>query len=105
MEQEQELIPVNIMIGDRSYRLKIEIQHEEVLRKTAKLVNDKITEFRSDFAGKDTQDYIAMVLLWMATEQQKSQEYIIQAQETTKLLQGLEIILDKLEAHVKENKE
>jgi len=97
MEQEQELIPVNIMIGDRSYRLKIEIQHEEVLRKTAKLVNDKITEFRSDFAGKDTQDYIAMVLLWMATEQQKSQEYIIQAQETTKLLQGLEIILDKLE--------
>jgi len=97
MEQEQELIPVNIMIGDRSYRLKIEIQHEEVLRKTAKLVNDKITEFRSDFAGKDTQDYIAMVLLWMATEQQKSQEYIIQAQETTKLLQGLEIILEKLE--------
>ncbi len=97
MEQEQELIPVNIMIGDRSYRLKIEIQHEEVLRKTAKLVNDKITEFRNDFAGKDTQDYIAMVLLWLATEQQKSQEYIIEAQETTKQLQGLETILDKLE--------
>ncbi len=92
---EEELIPVNILIGDRSYRLKIEIQHEEILRKTAKLVNEKITEFRNDFAGKDTQDYIAMVLLWLATEQQKAQQYIIEAQETTKQLQSLEAILDK----------
>ncbi len=92
---EEELIPVNILIGDRTYRLKIEIQHEEILRKTAKLVNEKITEYRNDFAGKDTQDYIAMVLLWLATEQQKAQQYIIEAQETTKQLQSLEAILDK----------
>ena len=94
---EVELIPANIVIADRSYRLKIEIQHEELLRKTAKLINDKIIEFRNDFAGKDTQDYIAMVLLWMATEQQRSQQYIIEATETTKQLQALEAILDKLE--------
>lgn len=94
---EEELIPVNIMVADRSYRLKIAIEHEEILRKTAKLVNDKITEYRNDFAGKDTQDYIAMVLLWMATEQQKYQQYIIEAQETSKQLQSLETILDKIE--------
>lgn len=94
---EEELIPANIIIADRSYRLKIEMKHEELLRKTAKLINDKIIEFRNDFAGKDTQDYIAMVLLWMATEQQRSQQYIIEATETTKQLQGLEAILDKIE--------
>ena len=94
---EEELIPANIVIADRSYRLKIEIQHEELLRKTAKLINDKIIEYRNDFAGKDTQDYIAMVLLWMATEQQRSQQYIIEATETTKLLHGLEAILDKID--------
>ena len=93
--QEEELIPVNIMIADRSYRLKIEVQHEELLRKTAKLVNDKLVEYRNNFAGKDTQDYIAMVILWMATEQQRSQQYIIEAAETTKQLQNLEAILDK----------
>jgi len=93
--QEEELIPVNIMIADRSYRLKIEIQHEELLRKTAKLVNDKLVEYRNNFAGKDTQDYIAMVILWMATEQQRSQQYILDAAETTKQLQNLEAILDK----------
>ena len=94
---EEELIPANIVIADRSYRLKIEIKHEELLRKTAKLINDKIIEYRNDFAGKDTQDYIAMVLLWMATEQQRNQQYIIEATETTKQLKGLEAILDKLE--------
>ena len=94
---EEELIPANIVIADRSYRLKIEMKHEELLRKTAKLINDKIIEYRNDFAGKDTQDYIAMVLLWMATEQQRNQQYIIEATETTKQLKGLEAILDKLE--------
>ena len=73
------------------------MQHEELLRKTAKLINDKIIEFRNDFAGKDTQDYIAMVLLWMATEQQRSQQYIIEATETTKQLQSLEAILNKVD--------
>jgi hypothetical protein len=30
-----ELIPVNILIADRSYRLKIESADEEMVRKTA----------------------------------------------------------------------
>ena len=67
-----ELIPVNIVIADRSYRLKIEPSDEEMVRKTANLINDKIQEFKTQFSGKDTQDYVAMVLLWFATEQKES---------------------------------
>jgi hypothetical protein len=33
------------------------------------LINDKITEFKTNFAGKDMQDYVSMALLWFATEQ------------------------------------
>lgn len=62
-----ELIPVNILIGDRSYRIKIATKDEEVIRKTLKQINDKIIEFKTQFAGKDMQDYVAMVLLWYAT--------------------------------------
>ncbi len=51
-----ELIPVNIVIADRSYRLRIEASDEEMVRKTAGLINDKITEFRNNLAGKDMQD-------------------------------------------------
>jgi len=65
----EELIPVNILVGDRNYRLKIKPSDEENLRKTIKLVNNKLIEFKTNFAGKDMQDYIAMVLIWLATEQ------------------------------------
>ena len=64
-----ELIPVNILVADRTYRLKIDGADEEMVRKTAGLINDKITEFKTHFAGKDMQDYVAMVLLWFATDQ------------------------------------
>ena len=64
----QELIPLNIVIGDRNYRIKILPADEEVVRKTLKTINDKIIEFKTQFAGKDMQDYISMVLIWYATQ-------------------------------------
>ena len=65
-----ELIPANIVIGDRTYRIKILPSDEEQVRKTLKVINDKIMEFRTQFAGKDMQDYISMVLIWYATQPQ-----------------------------------
>ncbi|MEP6513041.1 MAG: cell division protein ZapA [Parafilimonas sp.] len=64
-----ELISVNVIIGDRTYRLKVSSEDEEQLRNTVKIINKKIVEFKANFAGKDMQDYIAMVLLWFSTEQ------------------------------------
>ena len=64
-----ELIAISALIGDRSYRIKINPSDEEVVRKTLKTINDTIIEFKTMFAGKDMQDYIAMVLIWYATEQ------------------------------------
>jgi cell division protein ZapA (FtsZ GTPase activity inhibitor) len=63
-----ELIPVNIVIADRTYRIKTRPEDEEVIRKTVKMINDKLFEFKAQFAGKDMQDYIAMVIIWYATE-------------------------------------
>ena len=64
----QELIPINILIGDRTYRIKTLAKDEEVIRRTLKTINDKILEFKTQFAGKDMQDYIAMVMIWYATQ-------------------------------------
>jgi cell division protein ZapA (FtsZ GTPase activity inhibitor) len=64
------LIPINIVIGDRSYRIKIRQEDEEHVRKTLKLINDQILEYKTNFAGKDMQDYIAMVTIWYATQTQ-----------------------------------
>ena len=65
-----QLIPINIIIGDRSYRIKSLPKDEEVIRRTLKTINDKIVDFKTQFAGKDMQDYIAMVLIWYATQLQ-----------------------------------
>jgi len=64
-----ELIPLNLLIADRTYRIRILPADEEVVRKTAKTINDKLVEYKTAFAGKDMQDYIAMVLIWFATAQ------------------------------------
>ncbi len=63
-----DLIPINIIIGDRSYRIRIAPADEEHVRKTLKIINEKIVEFKTQFAGKDMQDYIAMVMTWYATQ-------------------------------------
>lgn len=90
-----ELIPVNIMIADRSYRLKIESADEEMVRKTANLINDKIGEFKNQFAGKDMQDYVSMVLLWFATEQDRPGIDLVKLDEAATKLASLENMVDK----------
>lgn len=88
------LIPINIVIGDRSYRIKVAPHDEEVVRKTLKLINDKIIEFKTEFAGKDMQDYISMVVLWYAT-QQKSAMAVADSKQNDDSLDKLESLLDK----------
>jgi cell division protein ZapA len=90
-----ELIPVNILIADRNYRLKIESADEEMVRKTAALINDKIGEFKNQFAGKDMQDYVSMVLLWFATEQNQSGIELVKLDEAAEKLASLEKMVDK----------
>ena len=89
------LIPINIVIADRSYRLKIDPADEEMVRKTLKVINEKIVEFKTNFSGKDLQDYVAMVLLWYATEQQKPAQSEIADTLIREKLHQLENLIDK----------
>ena len=91
-----ELIPVNILIGDRTYRLRIDPSDEEKLRKTVKTINDKIIEFKTNFAGKDMQDFVSMVLIWFATEQNNMGKEKIKLQETMEKLSSFENSIDKV---------
>ena len=92
----ENLIPVNIVIADRSYRLKIAATDEEVVRKTMKLINEKIVEYKTNFAGKDMQDYVSMVLLWFATELQKPTSSGWLSQENEIEINRMEDMIDKV---------
>lgn len=89
-----ELIPVTIVIADRTYRLRINPKDEEVLRKTVKTINDKVIEYKTHFAGKDMQDYIAMVLIWLATEQNAGISQQVAEDNLANELAGIEKLLD-----------
>lgn len=89
-----ELIAISALIGDRTYRVKINPADEEVVRKTLKTINEKILEFKTHFAGKDMQDYIAMVLIWYATEQHNSSATLVNNENLTSKLLTIEKMID-----------
>jgi len=89
----QDLIPINVLIGDRTYRVKIYPKDEEAVRKTLKVINDKIIEFKTQFAGKDMQDYLAMVVLWYATQ---SSPHEAIPEDVIAIFQRMEEQLDKV---------
>jgi cell division protein ZapA len=91
----EDLIPTNLLIADRTYRVRINPKDEEVVRKTVKTINDKLLEYKTMFAGKDMQDYIAMVLVWFATEQNASISNQVNLDNVTGRIQTLEKIIDQ----------
>ena len=70
------------------------VEDEEAVRRTLKQINEKILEFRTQFAGKDMQDYVAMVLLWFVTEQTEGQTHPELAHISERLTH-LESLLDQ----------
>ncbi len=95
MSSQEEMIPVNITIADRTYRVKVAPKDEEAVRKTAAIINQKMVEFKGSYAGKDMQDYISMVLLWFATEQQQSGQNLYELENVQNQIETLKNSIEK----------
>jgi cell division protein ZapA len=93
---ESEMIPVNITIADRNYRVRIAPNDEEAVRKTAALINQKMVEFKNLYAGKDMQDYISMVLLWFTTEQQSNGQNLYEVESLQNQIDALTASIEKV---------
>ena len=70
-------ISIKINIADRVYPLKINMEEEEVVRKAAKLINDRIKEFQENYAVRDKQDLLSMCVLHYATATIKAENKVI----------------------------
>jgi cell division protein ZapA (FtsZ GTPase activity inhibitor) len=91
-----EMIPVNITIADRTYRVRIAPKDEEAVRKTAALINAKMLEFKNLYAGKDSQDYISMVLLWFTTEQKADGQNLYELESLQNQIDSLSASIEKV---------
>lgn len=90
-----ELIPITINVGDRNYRIKVEPEHEEAVRKTARYIHEKVQEFKLQFAGKDMQDYVSMALIWFATQNAQQVQGQMLSQELEEGFARLHLLVEK----------
>ena len=95
----EKLIPVSVLLSGRTYRIRVEAELEEPLRKTVKLVNDKVMEYKAAFPGKDMQDYTAMVMLWYTTQPIAKASEILEIQKMESDLEKMQALLDKTLLH------
>lgn len=56
-------LTIRVNVADRYYPLKIGRKDEEKIRKAAKLINEKILQYKQRYSDKDIQDFLAMAAL------------------------------------------
>ena len=67
-------ISIKINIADRVYPLRVNMEEEEVIRRAAKIINDRIKEYQDNYAVKDKQDLLSMCVLHYATATLKAEK-------------------------------
>ncbi|MCH5717042.1 cell division protein ZapA [Niabella hibiscisoli] len=91
---QENLIPANINIADRIYRVQMSPEDEQVVRQSVRIINDKIVEFKTKIPGKDMQDYISMVLVWFVTESKNKNVSIADENHLLGKLEQIESLID-----------
>jgi cell division protein ZapA len=95
----EEKLSIKVNVVDRYYPLKIDRKDEEKIRKAARLINERVQQYKQRYSDKDTQDFLAMAALQFVIKSIESEE---QLNEIT-LVERLKEINSELEVYV--NKE
>ena len=59
----EEKLSIKVNLVDRYYPLKIDRKDEERIRKAAKLINERVLQYKQRYTDKDSQDFLAMAAL------------------------------------------
>jgi len=60
-------LSIKVNVADRYYPLKIERRDEEKIRKAARMINEKVQQYKQRYLDKDVQDFLAMAALQFVT--------------------------------------
>lgn len=74
-------ISIKITISDRIYPLKVNMEEEEIVRRAAKIINERIKDYQENYAVRDKQDLLSMAVLHYATAVLRT-EHKVQHQDT-----------------------
>jgi cell division protein ZapA len=67
-------LSIRVNVADRYYPLKVESENEERIRKAARLINEKVLQYKQRYVDKDTQDFLAMAALQYVIKLLESEE-------------------------------
>jgi cell division protein ZapA (FtsZ GTPase activity inhibitor) len=56
-------LSIRVNVADRYYPLKVNREDEEDIRKAARIINEKVLQYKQKYLDKDTQDFLAMAAL------------------------------------------
>jgi len=59
----EDKLSIRVNIADRYYPLKIDRGDEEKIRKAARMINDRVLQYKQRYTDKDVQDFLAMASL------------------------------------------
>lgn len=93
----EEKLSIRVNIADRFYPLKIDISEEERIRKAAKLINDRVLQYKQKYADKDVLDFIAMTALQLVTRLIELEE----KQDVLPLVDGIRELNEELDIYLK----
>lgn len=69
-----EKLSIRVNLADRFYPLKIDKNEEEHIRKAAKLINERVLQYKQRYVDKDMIDFMAMAALQLATRMVELEE-------------------------------
>jgi cell division protein ZapA len=93
---EDEKLSIRLNLADRYYPLKIDPNDEEKIRKAAKLINEKILQYKQRYVNKDTQDFLAMAALQFVIKYLETDE----KEDTKPITEELENLNEELDNYL-----
>jgi cell division protein ZapA (FtsZ GTPase activity inhibitor) len=93
-------LSIRVNVADRYYPLKVERDDEEKIRRAARLINEKVLQYKQRYTDKDVQDFLAMAALQfvikLSEEEDKlSSDYLPDALK--ELTQKIDTVLESKE--------
>ena len=92
-------LAISVKIADRPYKMTVSVEEEEIIRKAARLINEKIEKYANTYAFNDIQDLLSMVALAFGTNALKAEAKVGSVDED--LLPGLKALEEKLADELK----
>jgi cell division protein ZapA (FtsZ GTPase activity inhibitor) len=67
-------LSIRVNVADRYYPLKVERDNEEKIRRAARLINEKVLQYKQRYTDKDVQDFLAMAALQFVIKLSEEEE-------------------------------